>query len=300
MNKIPVGQTIASAYRFTFVGLERIIGVIWLPIIILTIGDYFVSGQYLTGMATAMESDDPTQALPMLTAVIGYGFVKLLLVSVIGVGITREILKPLNRPMFLRFSFGGAELRMAVAVIGLYALLFVVALICLTAGSFLAGAAGAAPGMAAGAKVVGFAAALALLFSPILIYAFARLSYLVVPSVVLDGKFGIERSWQLAKGNVGRIVLIALAIVIPLLIVQAVLQAVVMGPDSLSGEMDFFSNRAAQARQTAEQMRQVAAHLPLLMGIKFVLAPFFYGLIFAAPAFAFQALTAAPSNGSQQ
>lgn len=291
MNKIPVGQTIASAYRFTFTGFERIVGVIWLPIIILTVGDYFINGQYLTGMATAMESDDAAQVLPMLTAVIGYGLVKLVLVSIVGVAITREILKPLQRPLFLRFGLGGAELRMTAAILGLYALLVLVAMICLTAGSLLAGSAGAVPGMAPGQKVIGFAAVVALILCPLWIYLFARLSYLVVPSVVIDGKFGIERSWQLAKGNVGRIILIALAILVPLLIVQGVLQAAVMGPASLNGDMDFFANKATHFRQTAEQMRQYAAHLPLLMGVQFVLAPFAYGLIFSAPAFAFKTLT---------
>ena len=35
----------------------------------------------------------------------------------------------------------------------------------------------------------------------------------------------------------------------------------------------------------------MASKLPLLMGLSFVLAPFTYGLAFAAPAFAFRALT---------
>lgn len=297
MNKIPVVQTIAAAYRFTFTGLERIIGVIWLPVIVLTIGDYFVNGQYLSVMAGAMESDDIAQALPTISGVVGYALIKLLLVSVMGVGITREILAPLKRPTFLRFSLGAAELRMAAAVIGLYVLLFFIVLICLTIGSALGGAA-AVPGLAASQKAIGMGMLLALILSPGLIYIFARLSYLVTPSVVLDGGFGIERSWQLAKGNVGRILLVVLAIALPLVLLESVLQSLVMGPESLGGSMEIFAQKAEQARQTAEKMRQVAQHLPLLMGIEFLLAPFLYGLIFSAPAFVYKALTA-PANPQQ-
>ena len=44
-------------------------------------------------------------------------------------------------------------------------------------------------------------------------------------------------------------------------------------------------------RHSAEQMRQMAAHLPLMMGIGFLLAPFTYGMTFAPAAFAYRALT---------
>lgn len=298
MNKIPMGPTIAAAYRFTFTGLERIIGVIWLPIIVVTIGDYFVNGQYLTGMANALESNDATQVAPMLAGVIGYSLIKLLLVSVIGVGLTREILAPLQRPMFLRFSFGGAELRFAVAVLGLYALLFFVLMICFIVGMILGGSLGTAVAtMAEGQKVVGFGLLVALLCSPILVYVFVRLSFLIAPCVTTEGRFGIERSWELTKSNVGRIIIILLAIAVPLVLVSAVLQAAVMGPGG-GGGLDLFVAKAEQTRQTAENLRQMANHLPLLMGVQFVIAPFYYGLLFAAPAFAYKALTASKSVGN--
>lgn len=299
MNKIPVGETIVAAYRYTFTGLESILGVIWLPIIVMTIGDYFVNGKFLTVMASAMDADDVAQILPMLTGVIGYGLIKLLLVSVIGVGITREILAPLKRPLFLRFSLGGAEFRLMAALIGLFLLLFLFTLTCLMIGSALGGAAGAIPGLAASQKAFGFGMLLALLLSPALIYLFVRLSYLVTPSVVQDGGFGIERSWQLAKGNVWRIFLVAMAVIVPLALLDSILQSLVMGPDSLGNSMQIVAQKAEQARQTAEKMRLVASHLPLLMGIEFLIAPFYYGLICSAPAFVYKALTGAKAVDPQ-
>lgn len=296
MKKIPVGQTIVEAYRFTFASLDRIIAVIWLPIIILTVGDYFVAGPYLTGMANAMDSGDVAQLLPLIARQITYGFVQLVLIAIIGVAITREILAPLTRPLFLRFSLGLTELRVVAAIVGLYALFFLVGFICMVLGMMLSGSI-ALPGMAPGQRAIGVAALIALLLSPFLIYAFVRLAYFILPSVVLEGKFGLERSWQLAKGNVGRIILIALAVGIPLLIIAALLQAAVLGPAAFEGQAGLFGDKAAQARQSAEHLRLMAQHLPLLKGLEFVLAPFMYGLAFAAPAFAYKGLT---SPGPQQ
>ncbi len=289
MKKIPVGQTIAEAYRFTFASLDRIIGVILLPIIILTIGDYFVAGPYLTGMANAMDSGDMAQLLPLIARQITYGFVQLVLIAIIGVAITREILAPLKRPLFLRFSLGMTELRVVAAMIGLYALFFLVGFICMVLGLMLSGSV-PLPGMAPGQRAIGFAALIALLLSPLLIYAFVRLAYFIVPSVVLEGGYGLERSWQLAKGNIGRIILIALAVGIPLLIVAALLQAAVLGPEAFNAQVELFGDKAAQARQSAEHLRLMADHLPLLKGLEFLLAPFMYGLAFAAPAFAYKGL----------
>lgn len=294
MKKIPVGQTIAEAYRFTFASLDRIIGVIWLPIIVLTIGDYFVAGPYLTGMANAMDSGDTAQLLPLVARQITYGFVQLVLLAIIGVAITREILTPLKRPLFLRFSLGLTELRVVVAIVGLYALFFLVGFICMVLGMMLSGSV-PLPGMAPGQRAIGFAALIALLFCPVLIYGFVRLAYFIVPSVVLEGKYGLERSWQLAKGNVGRIILIGLAVAVPLLIVAFLLQAAVLGPEAFNTQVGLF-DRAAQARQSAEHLRLMAQHLPLLKGLEFVLAPFMYGLAFAAPAFAFKFLASPHSQ----
>jgi hypothetical protein len=291
MNKIPMGPTIAAAYRFIFTGLERIIGVIWLPIILMTIGDYFVNGQYLAGMANALEANDATQVAPMLAAIVGYGLIKLLLVAIIGVGLTREILAPLKRPMFLRASVGGAELRFAVALLALCALLYFVFMICFVLAMVFGGSVTGMPGMAEGQKAIGLVVLLLLVLSPVLIYTFLRLAFLVAPSVTIEGRFGIERSWILTKGNVGRIFVIALAVVVPLALVNAILQAAVMGPAG-GGGLNLFAAKAEQTRQTAESLRQMSAHLPLLMGIQFVLAPFVYGLMFAAPAYIYKALTA--------
>jgi len=294
MKKIPVKQTITEAYGFAFAGVERVIGVIWLPILIVTVGGYFVSGPYLSAEAAALDGDI-SRLGPAMASLFAFEIVSLVMMSVVAVALTREILSPLNRPLFLRFSLGSAELRLTGAFVGLIVLMMVFLMVCVV----IAVAAGAAlnsvmppmAGLSDVQRAMGAGMLIAFCLSPVLIYLFVRLGFLVVPSVVMEGKFGIERSWELTKGNFWRIVGIGLAVVLPLLIVTAGIEVVILGPGYFLHSMDAFGDKAAQARQSAEQIRIMASKLPLLMGLSFVLAPFTYGLAFAAPAFAFRALT---------
>jgi hypothetical protein len=299
MNKIPVGKTIAEAYRFTFVHLERVIGVIWLPAVLLTVGQYFVSGSYIAGMAQSMDSGDLAQQGPLFVRLLGFELVAIVLVAMIGVAVTREILQPLERPLFLRFGLGRTEFRIFGAVVGLYLLLilFVIALIAagMLLGFLLNLAIPAGVGMPGGAKrAIGFGFLLAVLLCPLLIYAMLRLSFLVVPSAVIDGGFGIEKSWQAAKGNVWRIFLVCLAVFLPLALLYTGIEAAILGFDALNPHFELMGDQAAMNRHSAETLRLTAANLPLLMGVKFLLAPLLYGLTFGAAAFAWKALKAAP------
>jgi len=291
MKKIPVGQTIAEAYRFTFVGLEKVIALIWLPIIVLTIADYFAKGAYLSAMATALESGDNSQLGPIFAAQLGFAVFTLIVRAVIAVAICREILAPLQRPLFLRFSLGSVELRVLAAMAGLVALMVLAFVLCMIAGTLLGGLL-AVPGggMVPGQMAAGVAVMIGLVLSPVLIYVFVRLGSLLVPAAVIDGGLGLERSWALLKGNVWRIIAVSLAVSIPPILVHAMLQGFAMAPDTVSQTFDPAGGIPALFRYMAVTFRQTAAHLPLLEGLDFVAAPFFYGLMFSAPAFAYKAL----------
>jgi hypothetical protein len=79
---------------------------------------------------------------------------------------------------------------------------------------------------------------------------------------------------------------------LPIMIAVLLIDVAVMGPDFLNPHFELAKDQAAQLRHSAEQMRQLAAHLPLMMGLQFVLAPFAYGMTFAPAAYAYRALTA--------
>lgn len=294
MTKIPVRQTIAAAYRFAFVGLEKVIALIWFPMILITIGDYFSSGAILAGRAEAIDSGDFTRLGPVVAGQFVFGIVELILTCVVGVAICREILKPMEgRPSFLRFTFGSSEMRAAGGIAGTYMVLLLAAVICGTVGMILSGALGRIiPGGNSSQQAIGFAVLVGIVLLPFLLPLFVRLSYFIFPAVLNpEGKFGMEQSWKLAKGNVWRIIAISLAVAVPPLLVSAFANAIVLGPDSLNPHWEMLTDKAAMDRFSMEQSRQIAANLPVLKGLEFVLAPFLYGLIFSAPAFAYKFLT---------
>jgi hypothetical protein len=283
MTKIPVGEIIASAYRFVFVDLGRVIGAIWLPIIVLTVIDYFVNGTMLSARGAAMETGDVSQLTPLLAGQVAYVFVALLLKAIIAVAIGREILQPLQRPQWLRFSLGGAEFRYVGTMLGLAALVMLVIVLGMIAGKMLAGG---------GQQMIGVAALIAAVLLPVLIYVFVRLGALAMPAVVCDGGIGLERSWTLLKGNVGRMLVVMLAVGVPVLIVYLLLYGLIMGPDSFNPHLDILTDAAARQRYEAEVVSLTAARLPWLEGLNFILAPLLYGLGFSAPAFAYKKLVA--------
>jgi hypothetical protein len=299
MNKIPVTQTVAEAYRFTFGGLGKVIGLIWLPIVILTVGGYFTLVPYFSGMAAAFESGDVSQQGPLMLRQLAFEIVTVVLMAMIAVAITREILKPVKRPPFLRFALGPTEFRVVGGFFGLFVLMIVfaigLAIIGLIAGfainAVLPAAAAAVAGAGLPSRAVTIATLVGLIGCLALIYVIARLGFLLVPAAVMEGGFGLERSWKLTKGNFWRIFLIAVATLVPVMIAAMVLDAAVMGPDVLNPHIELLRDQAAQMRHSAEQMRLMAAHLPLMMGIGFLLAPFTYGMTFAPAAFAYRALT---------
>jgi hypothetical protein len=302
MNKIPVIQTIKESYRFTFGGLGTVIGLIWLPIILLTVGGYFITDQYISGMSGALQSGDLAQSGPLFLRLLSFGFVKIVLQAMIAVAIVHEILKPLKRPLFLRFGLGPSEFRVVGGYFGLIALMIVFIVILVIVSMIIGFAIGAvlpAAGTAAGAVMSKPAAGIAVLAGLIgcfaLIYIFARLGFLLAPAAVTEGGFGLERSWQLTQGNFWRIFAIALATLVPIAIAAILIDVAVLGPDSLNPHLDLARDQAARLRHSAEQMRLLSAHLPLLMGLQFLLAPFAYGMTFAPAAFAYRALTARQS-----
>ncbi len=57
MQKIPVTRTIQAAYRFVFTHLGAIIGLIWLPMVLVTVTGSFVEQHYYDAAAEALASN---------------------------------------------------------------------------------------------------------------------------------------------------------------------------------------------------------------------------------------------------
>lgn len=288
MQKIPVWKTITEGYSFTFGQLGTIIGLIWLPMVVVAVAGYFVMAQYYSSIPSAMEQGDPTTAGRSALIVILWSVISLLLWSMVYAAVTRQALGIRQGSALFSFHFGSTELRVFGAIAALIAILAFFLMIYVSIVGLLAGAArsGGNASPAAGAAVGLFA----VIFLPALFFVMVRLSFFVIPATIAEGGIGLARSWQLTGGNFWRIILIALVSIGPLLIVVAAAQFAILGPDFFVPNNLAPGDTAAQLRELIAQMRAASPHMPLLYGFSFFIAPVAAGLVLAPPAIAYVAL----------
>lgn len=286
MRKIPVWKTIAGGYSFTFGQLGTIIGLIWLPMVILAVAGYFVWVQYYATLPGAMEQGDPVTAGRSSLIVIAWSVASLLLWSMMYTAVTRQALGLRQGPALFNFQFGRTEIRVFGAIMALVAILALFLMIYLFIANSLAGVAQSRANPAAGAAV----GLLAVLFIPALFFVMVRLSFFLIPATVAEGGIGLARSWQLTSGNFWRIVLIAIATFGPILIVTLIAEVAILGPDFFVPHNVAPGDTDAQLREMIAQMRAASPHMPLLYGFSFLIAPIVAGLALAPPAIAYLAL----------
>jgi len=289
MNKIPVAETIRATYRFAFVGIGKVIGLIWLPAFLMAATSYFCMHPYLDFMASDPDPADILQHGGVILGMLAGLLLCFYFFAVMAVAITREALHPTAEVTYFRFPFGGAVFRVIggyFALMGL-TLLFCVLLVLVAAVFGIAAKSVPAGG---GIAILIVTAILMIAGFAGLIYAVVRLSYLLVPAATEEGHIGIEQSWKLTTGNFWRIVLIVLATVGPMILVQFIIQAVMVGPEYFNPHLEAAGNQAAMAAFKLEQTRLMAQTFPYLTAANFLLAPFLYGLSFAAAAFSYRAL----------
>lgn len=288
MNKIPVGQTVRLAYAFTFGEIGTVIGLIWVPTLIYAVASFFALRAYYNTLADSLQSGLPPSGagvgLPFLLA-----FLAMLLVGIVGVSLTQQVWGLRQGPAYAHIALGSAELRAFGGFFGLYLLLILfIAIVAIVLGIAAAGSASAIQSnpRLVGPAGIGFAtvAGICLVF-----YAVIRLSFLLVPSVVDSGEFGLTRSWQLTKGNFWRIVAVGAATLLPIALIFAVAELAILGPSLFLPDMT--NGAGANLNKLASQMRAMQDHMPVLMGLSFVVSPLLYGLMFSASAFAYRALS---------
>ena len=143
MKKIPVGATIAHAYRFAFGQFFGIFGVVWLPWLILSAGGFLLMQQAMA-FAPPGTVHDFSNAVPLLPLLIPFYLVVFVLLFMQIAGIT-ELALGLNKGSpYYYFSLGRPLWRLIGAFLLLVLLiiigLYVVVIICgvLLAGIWLA------------------------------------------------------------------------------------------------------------------------------------------------------------------
>lgn len=306
MKKIPVGKTIADAYNFTFGHVGAVIGLIWVPLVVITLGRFFVVDYYSPQLAG---SGDPSALGRAVLLTLAFSLVSLLFTAIIGVSLTRQAMAPRSASIIAHFALGPAELNYFLSLLAIFLVMTAVYIALIFADlilgtvsdvAFQALKAASAPAgkfVTAGAVVaiVGFDLAA-------LIFVGVRLASLVAPVTVAEGKVDLIRAWELSKGNFWRLFLVLAVTLGPIVVVSELGFAAIVGPaylvkyaQAMLALFQSVSGNGVVPSQALAQIPDITQKTPLILGLNFLLAPFTYGLLFAAPAFAYRALAGTPT-----
>jgi hypothetical protein len=318
MSKIPVGRTIGQAYGFAFGRYLPLLGVVWLPLLVMGALTFFIMMPFYQQLPDMIETiaRNPHGGQPFPAEMSGIlrwvgllDIIVLLVFAMIAVGVTKEALGLRKGPRFVYLSLGADEFRVIGGYILIFALMIaaVIALEIVVVIVAIAGAAVFASGTSshldpkAAGSGVGVAVLLVVLLVTLVEFAFAyvyvRLSYLIVPVTVAEHRFGVWRSWELTKGNFWRIFVISLAVMVPVLIVEFLAFGLAFG-SSLAGILSAMQKSPADgAHQMAQLMRGFVTMLPYTWVIGFIFSPIIYGLWMSPSAFAYRALVPAEPEG---
>jgi hypothetical protein len=282
MSKLPVGESIGFAYRFAFGQLGTIIGLIWIPMVVIAVLQFLPYG---LGDAALVPEDNPTAYGAAQLRSIVFLFIAMLMYASIFVAVTQQALGLRQGNALYHFALGRTEFRMWGALLLLaaiaLALLSGVALVA-TAGFYVAAksGAGALAGLVESALLFGGTCAF--------IFVITRLGYLLVPSTVAEKKLGLERSWKLTHGNFWRITLVLFVVTFPVALVVGGAQFTLMSRE-LAPLL-----RPTHAMTIEVLMNRLdvvmGRHMPEIIGINLIAAPFQCGLLLAAAAFGYRAL----------
>lgn len=279
MRHVPVVATIRDAHVFTATHLGGIIGLIWVPMVLVTILGFFSFQRYYNDVIEAMASGNAAALGPSMLMMLGYMAAALLLHAVMYVAVVQLALGTRTAPALAYFVFGAAEWRMFRAFLALVGLIFAFVIPLFMIGSAALGT-GGTPGPAM--------AGLVLLAYGVVLLAVPRFLALLPAISAAESVPVLRRSWQLSSGNFWRLLAILAGVFGPLLLLLMIVQ---MG---LAGRMPAAAAGTEQMRLMAGLLRAREA-LPLVSGLGFLISPLLIGLFSSASVSAWRALKDEPS-----
>ena len=273
---MPVVATLRDAYSFTLTHLGSVIGLIWVPMVLLTVMGFFSSQRYYNTTIEALASNNAEQIWSSLLMWLAYLIAALLLQAVMYAAVTQLALGLRSGPVWAHFAFGQAEWRMFRALLAFTGLMFPFFLF----GSALVNvvvlqAAPAAP-------------AALLIFYGLILAAIARFFVLLPAISATESGPLLRRAWMLTAGNFWRLLAVLLAIIVPLFIFAIVLMVPVaqrLPPLPTGG--------SPQVQQLA-MLTWLRQALPFLWGLLFLIWPLVMGLFAGASVSAWRALKDEP------
>ena len=271
MRRIAVIATLRDAYAFAFSHLGGIIGLIWVPMVLITVAQFFTFTRYYNGFIDAAMAANPALLGASLLTMLGYLVAAMLLYAVMVVGVVQLALGARAAPPVAHFAFGPLEWRTFRAFMGLVGIGMGLTFIALT----LIEASGLPP-LAGGGALLAVMAVAFLLLGPRLI--------LLLPAVaVAETAPVLRRAWALSQGNHLRLLGVLVGIAAPPFAVALAAEMLLggQGPAMTSGlsttDQVAFATHARQA-------------LPLTCGLSFFISPLVVGLFAGASVAAWRAL----------
>ncbi|HEY0265145.1 MAG TPA: hypothetical protein VGC16_00240 [Rhizomicrobium sp.] len=281
MRRIPVVATIRDAYIFAATHLGGVIGLIWVPMVLVTVMGFFSLQHYYNDFIDAMAGGNVAALGPSMLMMLGYLVAALLLQAVIYVAVIQFALGSRTAPALAHFAFGALEWRMFrafLAFIGVILILVLPAFIAANAAMVVAGS--RLPGG------VGPVLLMLILYGVILL-AMPRFLALLPAIAVAESAPVLRRAWALSSGNFWRLLAVLVGVFGPIFVLF------------VGVEMALAGHGAALPAGT-EQVQLIASLvrareiLPLVSGLGFLLSPLVVALFAGASVSAWRALKDEP------
>ena len=225
-GKLPVERTISDAYRFAFARFLSILGTIWLPYLVLALIAFALLRLVAPDRPRMLAASDfdlaaGMEALRFLTLV---GIVAFIIGAMVTVDLQHKAMGTRTGLPYVFFSVGAPVWRMAGAS---FLALVVIGVIAVVSGLVCFAIWSAAAGLGAGGALIRLVAILATIGLDA--YIALRLMFFLPAVVVAENSIGLERAWALGGHNFWRILVVAIAVILPVVIVFHLLSWAVFG-----------------------------------------------------------------------
>jgi len=300
MDKIPVGATIGHAYSFAFKDFLKILGVMWVPFVIMMAATLAL-GTQVTAFTNALTTKN-FAAVSNVISVLGPAYILFLFLIVMQIlGITELALgKRQGASPYFFFTLGKPLWRLIGAYLLVVLLLIAAILVFVFAAGILAAIFTGVTGVAKGAKPSGAAAGVlglaVVIIVPIVycafIYGLVRQTFFLTPVVVAEERLGLRRAWSLGRGNFWRMFVIILALLVPFVILEGVflIEFVWQGLPPTAAQGATPEQITAWSMNSATRMQH---YWFVLYPIYLIVSVIFYGYACGAQAFAYRSLVPA-------
>ncbi|HTT84026.1 MAG TPA: hypothetical protein VMF67_11135 [Rhizomicrobium sp.] len=276
MTKLSAIGAIRFAYGFAFGQIGAIIGLAWLPLVLVAILQFL---PYAIG--TAYPGGDAAQEGGAAALNLTFSTAALMLYAINCVSVTRQALGLRQGTASVHFALGWPEWRMFAAIVISGLILFALIGLYVMIGTALFSATRAVPLLAIVAGLYAIAGLC------VVAWLVLRLVFLLPPVVVINERVDFLRAWMLSRGNFWRILAVIIVVIVPLLLVQSAAIAVIVGPGIFA---PLPGNPQAMGVALQERVVMLDRHMATMIGLALVLAPFSLGLTLGASSYAFRAL----------